>query len=246
MFHDIAHLQQLSSCVGTNSCGIGASGPLMFGTTPVRIHLSFCFRREPHCRLGADSLFLCLLAGGIQFDDTQVSASWLADSDNGATALDMTGSDQVRIPRGCTARASGARIGTTRTRTRPCQHLWTDVGLLKNLRAPTTPTRPCTPTGPTPPPWTTSAALTSPTAPSLAPPRLSPATSPTLTPTSMPPKCPKASVAGWCKDGLCCARVLIVSLTVSYGRINFALFLRWCHVAVKQPGLVHLGRCHTG
>ena len=34
--------------------------------------------------------------GGIQFDDTQVSASWLADSDNGATALAMTGSDQVR------------------------------------------------------------------------------------------------------------------------------------------------------
>ena len=36
-------------------------------------------------------------AGGIQFDNTQVSAAWLADSDNGATALDMTGSDQVRI-----------------------------------------------------------------------------------------------------------------------------------------------------
>ena len=31
MFHDIIHLQSLSSCVGTNSCGVGASGPLMFG-----------------------------------------------------------------------------------------------------------------------------------------------------------------------------------------------------------------------
>ena len=31
MFHDVLHLQQLSSCVGANSCGIGASGPLVFG-----------------------------------------------------------------------------------------------------------------------------------------------------------------------------------------------------------------------
>ena len=36
--------------------------------------------------------------GGIQFDDTQVSNAWLADSDNGATAMDMTGSDQVWNP----------------------------------------------------------------------------------------------------------------------------------------------------
>merc|ERR1711939_517852 len=35
-----------------------------------------------------------LMFGGIKFDDTQVSNAWLADSDNGATAMDMTGSDQ--------------------------------------------------------------------------------------------------------------------------------------------------------
>ena len=29
MFHDIVHFTQLSSCVGDNSCGIGA--PLVFG-----------------------------------------------------------------------------------------------------------------------------------------------------------------------------------------------------------------------
>ena len=31
MFHDVVHFTQLSSCVGANSCGLGASGPLIFG-----------------------------------------------------------------------------------------------------------------------------------------------------------------------------------------------------------------------
>ena len=33
MFHDILHLQQLSSCVGDNSCGIGS--PVLFGATAI-------------------------------------------------------------------------------------------------------------------------------------------------------------------------------------------------------------------
>jgi hypothetical protein len=33
MFHDVLHLQQLSSCVGSNSCGIGS--PVLFGATAV-------------------------------------------------------------------------------------------------------------------------------------------------------------------------------------------------------------------
>jgi len=33
MFHDVLHLQQLSSCVGSNSCGVGS--PLLFGATAV-------------------------------------------------------------------------------------------------------------------------------------------------------------------------------------------------------------------
>eukprot|EP00960_Hanusia_phi_P049852 759825-Hanusia_phi.AAC.4 len=33
-------------------------------------------------------------AGGVTFDNTYVSESWLGDSDNGANAMDMTGSDQ--------------------------------------------------------------------------------------------------------------------------------------------------------
>jgi len=58
-----AHMKFLkSSCVGENSCGVGASGPLVFG--------------------------------GVQIDDKYVKASWLADSDNGAPGMDMTGSDQ--------------------------------------------------------------------------------------------------------------------------------------------------------
>ena len=33
MFHDVLHLQQLSSCVGSNSCGVGS--PVLFGATAV-------------------------------------------------------------------------------------------------------------------------------------------------------------------------------------------------------------------
>ena len=33
MFHDVLHLQQLSSCVGANSCGIGS--PTLFGATSI-------------------------------------------------------------------------------------------------------------------------------------------------------------------------------------------------------------------
>jgi hypothetical protein len=33
MFHDVLHLQQLSSCVGSNSCGIGS--PVLFGATAI-------------------------------------------------------------------------------------------------------------------------------------------------------------------------------------------------------------------
>ena len=33
MFHDVLHLQQLSSCVGDNSCGIGS--PVLFGATAI-------------------------------------------------------------------------------------------------------------------------------------------------------------------------------------------------------------------
>jgi len=33
MFHDVLHLQSLSSCVGSNSCGIGS--PVLFGATAV-------------------------------------------------------------------------------------------------------------------------------------------------------------------------------------------------------------------
>merc|ERR1711939_234605 len=33
MFHDVLHLQQLSSCVGANSCGIGS--PVLFGATAI-------------------------------------------------------------------------------------------------------------------------------------------------------------------------------------------------------------------
>ena len=33
MFHDLQHLQQLSSCVGSNSCGVGS--PTLFGATAI-------------------------------------------------------------------------------------------------------------------------------------------------------------------------------------------------------------------
>ena len=64
------------------------------------------------------------MAGGIKFDDTQVSNAWLADSDNGATAMDMTGSDQVR-------RQHVYRVGGRLVQGLPgCAHLaWTDMGI---------------------------------------------------------------------------------------------------------------------
>jgi len=65
MFEHIHHFQQLSSCVGTNSCGVGtnATNNLHFGATAI--------------------------------STTNVSENWLADSiQGGSTAMDMTGSDQ--------------------------------------------------------------------------------------------------------------------------------------------------------
>ena len=35
MFDTIHHFQQLSSCVGTNSCGVGTTGGLLFGATSI-------------------------------------------------------------------------------------------------------------------------------------------------------------------------------------------------------------------
>ena len=65
MFDTIHHFQQLSSCVGTNSCGVGvlpvASGGLLFGATSITA--------------------------------TNVAEGWLDDS-NSTTVYAMTGSDQ--------------------------------------------------------------------------------------------------------------------------------------------------------
>jgi hypothetical protein len=65
MFDTIHHFQQLSSCVGTNSCGVGvlpvADGGLLFGATSIT--------------------------------STNVAEGWLDDS-NSTTVYAMTGSDQ--------------------------------------------------------------------------------------------------------------------------------------------------------